>query len=675
MARTPQQREERPVENRFLAFLGWKKMNTRVARQNLPDDECAWAENLQPIGANSWQSVNGAAAALATLTGGDQVARYWPANIGNVDYLIIQTVAGGMVAVNTSNGAESRILANGLLSDSDVTVWNSQRILIADATNGYATWDGSITAQAGGLSPNINVTNGGSLYATAPTVSFSGGNGQGATATAVVVPITVGSVNVTAPGMNYTSAPTVNFSGGGGSGAVATAVIGPIFGVTGNGVLSVAVTNGGSNYTSAPSVSFTGGGGTGATATAVLAGGAVVAVNLTNPGSGYLQNDVVSVNFTGGGGSGAAASVRVWPNIKGNRLDVAFGRVWIGNGRAYQFTGTNGYDDTNIANAAGTTTISDQDLSHFITGIRNLNNYLYIFGDRSIRQIGSITVSSSITLFTPLTLASDIGTTFHQTILSYNRLVLFANKAGVYGIFGASVRKISDDIDGIFQLVDFSLEPSAALNDVHTTIAAGGSIHCYLLLVKYMDPVKGTRTIILMYQNDQWWIVSQGNSLLAIGPIYLASTLEWDSFASSGGDVTQLLQNPNTNVPILFKSALSFNKNPLIAKRIVRSGCAVTTSTAQSFTFTVETEQSSDPHLLNATSVVNWINNAGQQIAWQNNSPGVVTFVGGGYRFPYTAAYGEGKVIGGTVSGSVQGFALNAMAFEYVDTALWGTIP
>src|SRR6202030_3671220 len=106
-------------------------------------------------------------------------------------------------------------------------------------------------------------------------------------------------------------------------------------------------------------------------------------------------------------------------------------------------TGPAGFDDINPANAAGSTTITDRDLAHSVFAIRNLNNFLYLFGDQSIKQIGSITVTSSITLFTILTLASDIGTSFLMTIQSYNRLVLFANKQGVYGIFGATVQKIS----------------------------------------------------------------------------------------------------------------------------------------------------------------------------------------------------------------------------------------
>lgn len=74
---------------------------------------------------------------------------------------------------------------------------------------------------------------------------------------------TVIAIQITNQGTGYTSAPTVSFSGGGGSGAAATAYVsgGKIYGIT--------VTNQGSGYTSTPTVSFSGGGGSGAAATAI----------------------------------------------------------------------------------------------------------------------------------------------------------------------------------------------------------------------------------------------------------------------------------------------------------------------------------------------------------------------------------------------------------------------
>ena len=79
---------------------------------------------------------------------------------------------------------------------------------------------------------------------------------------------TVIGTTITAPGANYTSAPTISFSGGGGSGAAATAILGT--GANEGKVVNIIIANPGTSYTSAPTISFSGGGGSGAAATATI---------------------------------------------------------------------------------------------------------------------------------------------------------------------------------------------------------------------------------------------------------------------------------------------------------------------------------------------------------------------------------------------------------------------
>ena len=82
-------------------------------------------------------------------------------------------------------------------------------------------------------------------------------------------------------GSGYTSAPTVTFSGGGGSGAAATAHI------AGGKVVRYTVTNRGSNYTSVPTVTVSGGGGSGARATAFIYGQNQSTRNVPLPFGGF----------------------------------------------------------------------------------------------------------------------------------------------------------------------------------------------------------------------------------------------------------------------------------------------------------------------------------------------------------------------------------------------------
>jgi hypothetical protein len=590
--------------SKLLQMPGWKKMNTKVARQNLPDDQAAWIENLQPIAPNDMSVVPGALASIATFST-STANRTWFANINAIDYIILflgtGASAGSLIAINANSGA-STAFASGFTKP-DMTVFGSSRLLIIDPTGGYATWDGTLFVGPGGISPNIHVTSAGAGYTSAPTVSFTGGAGGNAG---------------------------------------------------------------------------------GAHATATVAGGFVTGITLTNPGTGNAAGAAITVVLTGGGFSSAAtATVVVWPQVFGNTIDVFAGRVWwasttaSGQFRQLNFTGTGAstgatYDDLNPSDAAGSTTITDQDLAHGITALRNLNNYLYIFGDQSVKQIGSINVSSSTTLFTILTLASDIGTTFLMSIRSYNRLVLFANKQGVYGIFGATVQKISDDLDGIFQALNFGQELSAALNDLR-------NIHCYALLVSYIDPVVGQRSLICIYQTDQWFLVSGidrvGSQLTSIVSVPLASSAQVETFGISSTAVSQMLQDASFALPIKFQTALSSNKNIIQAKMASRGGVAVTAGQASSFMMALDTENDTNVYTLQAAAVLNWVNNLGQTVNWQNNSLSFVTFIAGGYRFPRADVEGYGKVIGITVTGTVVSFAINAMAIEYIEKDMWGDSP
>lgn len=99
------------------------------------------------------------------------------------------------------------------------------------------------------------------------------------------------SVPVTAGGEGYSSPPTVSFSGGGGTGAAATAQLDG-----GGRVASVVLTATGSGYTSAPTVTFTGGGGSGAVGAALLAGTGPVAMQFPT----YRRPDIGSVAFFNG---------------------------------------------------------------------------------------------------------------------------------------------------------------------------------------------------------------------------------------------------------------------------------------------------------------------------------------------------------------------------------------
>ncbi len=172
----------------------------------------------------------------------------------NVTYsgTLTQNNANNAVNINAKTGGTTSFI--GAITASTTT---ANAIDLTSNTGGAINFNGmlSLTTTSGVA---FNATGGGTVTATKNdgTVAF---------------------VRLDASGAGYTSVPAVMLSGAG-SGATATATL---------GVGSVGVGAGGSGYTTMPTVTLSGGGGSGAVARAVIAGGAISAINVINPGTGY----------------------------------------------------------------------------------------------------------------------------------------------------------------------------------------------------------------------------------------------------------------------------------------------------------------------------------------------------------------------------------------------------
>ena len=572
---------------KYCVFAKFQTMDTQSARQALPVENLAWCENLQIVGPNQLVACNGPAAPIFTQAGISISAQYFanytaPGGV-STDYIISFTTAGAGYQTNAATGATVNFAVAGTFSaQPDMTVWASQRILIADPVAGYCTWDGHTFVTTGGVSPNIVVTAGGSGYGAPPSVTITGGSGSGATAHAV------------------------------------------------------------------------------------LTGGSVTSVILDTPGTGFKAGDTLTVTF----GSGAAAATAiVWPffSLTPTTLAVYAGRVWLAGARTLTWTGTAGFDDAKAADASGSTQIADADLVHQITALRSLNNFLYIFGDNSVKQVGTITVSGSSTIFNIVSLSSDQGCPFPRAIASYNRLVLFANKVGVYAVLGASVEKISDPMDGIFALADTSQPFCAAVQDLHT------SLHTFLLLLRYKDPAAGTRSLILCFYKNRWFVANQGNNLTSIVTAPIGGVIE--TFSSSGQDVTQIFQS-TTPVPIILRTSLSPNGEIEMGKIGLEAMVALNSNTLGTLNGSADSENldPGKPFTLSTARNLIWVNNSNQVLTWQNNSLQTLLWATTGFIYQRSPISSSGIFLGLTLTGTfaggtstTSGLVINALLIEYQD--------
>ena len=511
----------------------------------------------------------------------------------------------------------------------------------------------SATIQSGNVVV-ISVTNSGSGYTAAPSVTITGGGGASATANATIATGTITGVFLTEAGSGYTSPPTVTFNGGGGSGANAVASL-----VTfETGTVQVVVTDGGTGYTNVAntSVTISGGGGANAAGQAIIAGGQVIQVIMTNSGSGYTNASNISVTISGGGGSNATAKAVI--NTDQNKGVQSFsGRVWIAAGRNVYYSGAGSYSDfTSIS--AGTVQLTDSTLHSDIVNLLAANNFLYIFGEDSINVFSDVRVTSNgTTLFTNTNVSASVGTKLPYAIFPYFRSVLFMNDYGVYALVGSTTSKLSDNLDGVVEAIDYN----------NYYITAGqvllNNTLCAAFNVFYTGDTSPGRFVQCIFFEKKWFITSQGalrhvTSVPKNGQILL--------YGTTGTDLYELYANTSATIATTVKTALLPMGDPIRDKQALKVGIEATASNTNTFIFTmtVDNENRSSP-TYTLTSSIPWINNSNSTISWLNNINNIIIWGATGYNLYKTDAQQYGKYLGMTVQSSSPGYTINGFEYEH----------
>ncbi|CAB4127537.1 hypothetical protein UFOVP95_6 [uncultured Caudovirales phage] len=561
-------------------------------------------------------------------------------------------------APNQSNGIQATVVAS--ISNAASTITNVSitsggtgytqfpTVTIAAPTSPYGVQaQAVVTSITSGAVTSIQITNPGYGYTTAPAITFSSGS---AAATAVVGSGLVTSLTVTNAGSGYTSAPTLSFSGGGGSSAAAVA--GPLtFAV---GTIGVIVNSSGTGYSSPPTVIFTGGGYTRiAAATAIVFGGIVTGIIVTDPGAGYTSAPAVS--FSGGSPTTAATATAL---LTSNTLsDVAGfqGRVWLSQGRAVFYSAAGEYNDF-VSVSAGNIEITDDTLHSNIAALISANNFLYVFGDDSINVFSDVRVTSTgNTLFTNTNVSASNGSIYYDGIFAYFRSLLFINDYGIFALIGATVSKISDALDGIFPLIDFTQPISGGQVLVNNILCAAFNVY-------YNDPVQGTRPIQLVFFDKKWFVTSQGTIKHAL-PVTTAKKLYL--YGTGGTNLLSLYTDRASNVSSNVTSALWPMQDTIRTKQALKFALEVTSNTTAVVNVTVDSETNTSPTYV-LSNIIYWTNNLGATILWTNSSLAVVPWAGGsGYQLYKSDAQQYGKYLGLTITSSTPSFTLNTMEMEY----------
>jgi hypothetical protein len=215
----------------------------------------------------------------------------------------------------------------------------------------------------------VTVTNPGSGYTSAPTVSFIDAYGSGAEADADFSAEVMG-LQILSAGSGYSSAPQVTIQNAPPGGVTATANVGLT-----SVVSAITVTSAGKGYdpatTSVRLTPVAGGDGAVTGAISVSAGGVIQSINVSTPGADYVTPPQVIINDASGNGSGAIATAVIDSNSTSPTYRQVIS-ITVNNG------GT-GYNPE-------TTTIALKSAGSGATAIANLN---------STGGVSSITVTNS----------------------------------------------------------------------------------------------------------------------------------------------------------------------------------------------------------------------------------------------------------------------------------------
>ena len=647
----------------YQVIKQFQGLNTKANRTAIGEEEFSWLENAQPVGPGNLRITP---AQTAVTDSGNSVVMFSDtptylssANLNITDYVLAFMPDGSAQYFNITSGIKGTIATAGTFSNSGIEVsqYNNDHILILDNSKGLYTWDGNNTVAIGSVGL-VAMTNYGSGYNTAPSVTISGPDQVGgvqAEATCAVTGNAVTYVTLTNAGSGYTNASnlTVTFAGGGGTNAAA---IGELL-TFAQGTVATAVVNGGSGYTNGTTpVTFSGGGGTGAAATAIIRNNSVSVVVMTNYGANYTNNSNITATISAGGsGANLVPVINNDPNVGVSSFS---GRVWVAFGRTVAYSAAGSYSDfTSVS--AGTIVLTDGTLHGNIQQLLAANNFLYVFGDDSINVFSDVRVTTSgTTLFTNTNVSASVGSKRPQAIFPYFRSVLFMNDYGVYALVGSTTSKLSDSLDGMFANIDFA-------SPIYAGQVLINNILCAAFNFRYYDAIftGGYRYIQAVFFDKRWFLTSQGDSMKYITSVPFNGKISL--YGTIGNTLYKLYNSTSNAITSRVQTALLPLTDPIRTKQALKFGIEATLSNGAVLSVTVDSENGSSPAYTLQNFVI-WTNNAGATISWTNNSSTVISWLGGtGYTLYKSDAMQWGKYLGLTQTSNSAGFVVNTYEFEH----------
>lgn len=373
--------------------------------------------------------------------------------------------------------------------------------------------------------------------------------------------------------------------------------------------------------------------------------------------NGYFDWD--GTTWTSNGGVTSAPSA-------GSTIATFAGRVWVGNKRTVVLSAPNSYTDFQTVSSGGSFIMTDETLHSNINSLLTANNFLYIWGDSSINVVSDVRVigTPALTVFSNTNVSALIGTNLPLSIFPFYRTIAFATRYGFYGLFGSTPQKMSDDLDGIIPLIDFTQPVSGDVANLFNTL-------CICFAFTYLDPVLGSRELLAVLVNKKWFFASQGNGLTLVTGGFQGGVP--GIFGIDGTNVYKLFSDTTSAIASTVQTALWPMKKPTVTKNVLKTGIEVTsTATPVTLTATIDTENAALSISFSGINTPLWTNNAGAVVTWQNNALATVGWISSGFQFFAGDVEQYGRYYGFTITSNSPAFTFNGIMSQYENGPNWG---